>query len=122
MTVYWPINVPKRLMSSSEASVMDYAAVFEPEVGPEIATLRTTADIENWNFDFEPYTVAEFILFEAWYKATLKRGTMDFYFNHPITNVLYRWKMRKSQGAYTYKKQGQNIFVSMMVVRLPGAV
>lgn len=116
MAVAWPAGVP-------DAVAMDYAATpqngrvsFQPEIGPDIKRRGTTLDVEEAALRFQPWTMAQYATFRAWYIGTTKQGVEDFTFPDPISGVSSVWSF-----ADTFTVQGITddlVQVTIPVLRL----
>jgi len=87
----WPAELPE----APEHSQWSFRRrpntdAFDPEIGPPITTRRTTAAGAEVEVVFM-MTTAQYVIFDAFYEATLKSGTRKFEWVHPLTGEMEEW-------------------------------
>jgi hypothetical protein len=122
MIPYWPTNVPdcpERYRATG--GPVDARAAFQPERGPEITRAATTARWEEWTVPMSPFTLAQFNAFEAWFDASLARGSKAFAWRHPVTGVIGLWRFKSAPRPYDVSQTAKGyVLVSFTALRQPG--
>ena len=104
----WPEGVPSCIMPlSPQGGLRDTRLSFETDskMAPVERPLSSWAP-EVYSVELAPLSVAQFELFQAWYKGPLRFGVYPFAWLHPITKTVSPWKIVKGDPPYQVKKIG----------------
>lgn len=94
MAASWPITLQGILNEDNFG--LDFADTVlrsDNEIGPTKLRRRFTKGVDTYQGSIN-LTVAQFNIFETFYKTTLAGGSLPFTYNHPITGVPTDYRFR----------------------------
>lgn len=117
MAEAWPGTIPQTpvLMDSYSEGIEDNRITFKPEFGRPYIRRVTTASVDPLTFE-TPMTSAEWTALKAFYKSTLKHGTLTFTRLHPRTGASGEFQFSTPPGPP--RVSGGHYFVSMQVIEI----
>ena len=127
----WPIGVPYCVTTTSpNGGLRDNRLSFESDsrMPPKERPVSSWTP-EVYSVELEPMSIAQFQLFQSWYKSDLRFGVYPFRWFHPITREASPWKIMKGDPPYQVRKIGpipigsdaRRISVSFSVSSHPGS-
>lgn len=106
--VDWPDGVPSCIMPTSPiGGLMDNRYSFDADAPyPPIERPMSSWTPEVYSVELVPISIAQFVLFQEWYKSDLRYGVLPFKWWHPITKTRAAWKIVKNDPPYQVSKIG----------------
>ena len=90
------------------------------DAGPAKQRPRFTAAPQPVTLVFKPISAANLAAFETFYKEDLSYGALDFHMQHPITDVVERFRFVASQEPWGMKPIGKDAYrLNVNLERLP---
>lgn len=121
---HWPESLrqfPRR--ESYAGGPVDTRVRFDPERGQPIFRAGTTADPEVWQATFPNLTQADLLVFRAFYRDDLARGTLSYSWRDPVYGDAALWKiLGDGTQAFNIVARGADRHdLTLRLMRLPGA-
>jgi hypothetical protein len=81
MPAYWPTGLPTGFLAGSETHTYEQPLVFSAmDTGPAKVRRQTTAGVQTLEGTLPPMTQAQLVLFEQFWRGTLRGGSLPFFF------------------------------------------
>lgn len=106
--IEWPAGVPACIMPlSAQGGLRDNRLSFETDSRmPPVERPLSSWTPEVYTVELVPLSLAQFDLFQTWYKGVLRYGVYRFAWLHPITRALGLWRIVKGDPPYQVRKIG----------------
>ena len=97
----WPDDLPQSpLAGGFTGGPTPSLNVFDPEVGPPIASRMASTLLETYNATFPVMSLAQLDSFRRWFENELYAGTLSFYWRHPLDGYAYLWVFANKSQPY----------------------
>lgn len=127
----WPEGVPSCIQPlSPQGGLRDNRYSFETDSRmPPTERPASSWTPEFYAVELTPLSLAQFDLFQQWYKGPLRFGVVAFKWFHPITRAASPWRIMKGDPPYQVRKIGpiphgsdrRRISLSFSVMSHPGS-
>lgn len=108
MIPVWPSSFPQRPRRLNwTGGPKDERVRFEPDRGPPLERLGSTAITEEFSATFQNFSTAQRAGFRTWFADDLAQGVQWFAWRDPVLNDVSLWKITAGGGAaYSFAAKG----------------